>query len=308
MLGFSRANHKPIDEHEADGEVDRIYHEIRQTMRVTGVNLAFRMWAGHERFLPLLWNSVGPNVETLAFERSADRLRDDAARSADQIGRLDVASRVRLGESQSFQLSAAIDLYNYVNPKLLLLTSAVRLVLDGEPIGATRRDWNGGLERVELGAPPTMPPMEMVSEDPDDRRLRDLLDDIKKTLAIPYSPSDYRTLALWPDYLSAAWERLKPVLKRERYIGVCESLIDASRSLARALPHPVPLTRTRVAEAGADVDEIVRITNMAERILPQLMINMELLALDFRPLEDLKRSPFPPEIRRTIEKVEGGAS
>jgi halocarboxylic acid dehydrogenase DehI len=308
MLGFNRTNHRPIAEHEAEGEVDRVYHEIRQTLRVTGVNLAFKMWAVHERFLPVFWNAVSGNVETVAFERCADALREETATLADSIGKLDVADRVRLGESQAHQLKASLDLYNYVNPKILLLTSAVRLVLDGEPIGAARRERNGGLDRIELGAPPAMPSMEMVSDDPDDRRLRAIFEEIKKTMSVQYVNSDFRTLALWPDYLAAGWERLKLVLKRERYIAACESLIDKSRALARTLPHPIPLTRTRVAEAGADVDEVVRITNAIERVLPQLMIAVDLFALDFRAPQDLLRSPFPPEVRRTFEQVQGGVS
>src|SRR5262245_6929871 len=74
MLGFSRANHRPVQEHEAEGDIERIYHEIRQTLRVSGINLDFRLWAGYERFLPVLWNAVAPNAETIAFEKSADQL------------------------------------------------------------------------------------------------------------------------------------------------------------------------------------------------------------------------------------------
>jgi hypothetical protein len=41
--------------------------------------------------------------------------------------------------------------------------------------------------------------------------------DIKKTLGLSQINSDYRTLALWPDYLEAAWKGLKPVTQSDEY-------------------------------------------------------------------------------------------
>ena len=36
MLGLGKK--KPVAEHEAEGEIERVYHEIRQVLSVTGVN------------------------------------------------------------------------------------------------------------------------------------------------------------------------------------------------------------------------------------------------------------------------------
>ncbi len=36
---------KPVTVHEAEDEIERVYHEIRQVLRVTGVNLNLRTWA-----------------------------------------------------------------------------------------------------------------------------------------------------------------------------------------------------------------------------------------------------------------------
>lgn len=120
MLGFGQP--KQVAEHEAEGEIDRVYHEIKQTLRVTGVNLNFRIWASYERFFPVMWDAVRPNVETRAFENAADPLRTEAVRRATTLGSLEAAGRVRLGQSQIYQLRAALHLYHYINPKLLLLT------------------------------------------------------------------------------------------------------------------------------------------------------------------------------------------
>jgi pimeloyl-ACP methyl ester carboxylesterase len=62
MLGLGKP--KPVDEYEARGETERVYHQIRQTLRVTGVNLNFRTWAAFEEFFPAMWDAVQPNLET----------------------------------------------------------------------------------------------------------------------------------------------------------------------------------------------------------------------------------------------------
>jgi len=149
MFGLGKP--KQVTEREAEGEVERVYHEIKQSLRVTGVNLNFRAWAGYEKFFPVMWDAMRPTVETRAFEEAADQVRAEAARAAETLGRLDAASQVQLGESQAYQIKAALDLYHYVNPKLLVFTSAVKLALNGEyqAHGVSEAGFDGG-ESVEV--------------------------------------------------------------------------------------------------------------------------------------------------------------
>ena len=124
MFGLGKP--KRVTEWEADGEIEQIYHQIKQSLRVSGVNLNFRTWAGYPKYFSDLWAQVRPMVETRAFEEAADDLRAQAVGVAQNLTPLNSATRANPGESQSYQIKAALDLYHYVNPKLLLLTSAVR--------------------------------------------------------------------------------------------------------------------------------------------------------------------------------------
>lgn len=117
-------NH-PIPEEEAEKELDGISHEIKQVFRVSGVNLNFRTWATYPKFFPVLWESIGPVAETRLFEESSDQIQALAARLAEKLPRLDAATSVGLGDSQIFQIQAALDLYHYINPKLLIISSVV---------------------------------------------------------------------------------------------------------------------------------------------------------------------------------------
>lgn len=295
MFRFGRRH--AVAEHEADGEIERVYHEIRQTLRVTGVTLSFRTLAAYGPFLPALWDAVRPNLETRAFEDAADHLRADAVGAAARLGPLDAVGGLGLGESQHRQIQMALDLYHYVNPKLLVLTALARLGFDGGAV-ASHRGRATAVELIDRGVPGTMYPMEMVEERPADPEVRALFEDIQRTLALPAVNSDYRTLALWPGYLAAVWSRLKPIVVRDEYRQAAERLGDTARALAHALPYPVPLTRDRVAALGVDAEAVDECLAGFERLLPKLVINIALFALDWTPAAALARSPFPVERRR----------
>ncbi len=279
---------KPVSEHEASGEIESVYHDLRQTLRVSGVNLVFRTWAGTGRLLPVVWNAVRPNVQTRAFENAADAIRAEAAGAAEALGRIGAAP-AGLGESQSFQLRAALDLYRYVTPKLLVLTSAVRLALEGEEVGGGA----GPGARLTRGVPERMYPMEMVAEDTDEEPIQELFRDIRDTLGLSRVNSLYRTLALWPDYLEPAWAGLKPIARGSEHGAAADRLRALSRDLARSLPHPVPLSRERLEEKGEDADALIRTAAEFEELIPGVVLNTMLFALDWGGADELARSPFP---------------
>ncbi len=305
MFGFGRS--KPVPEYKAEGEIERVYHDIKQTLRVTGVNLNFRTWAKYPKFLPLMWDAVRPNLETRIFEETSDRVRAEAVRIADDLGRLNAVSKTHLGASQAYQVQAALDLYHYINPKLLLLTAGVQLALEGEAFGRYYRI-DDGMEVLSRGAPLKMYPMAMVSERPGNWRMRRLFKDIKGTLSLSSVNSDYRTLALWPDYLKRSWKRLKPITKRKEYRRYSTDLGTRARSLARTLPYPIPLSRESVEEVGENAREIMETTESFMKLLPSLIINIALFQLDWKSLDQATKSPFPADTVPAAPRTEAVAA
>ena len=78
---------RPITEIAAPPEAEELFHEIKQSFRITGVPFTFRAYAAEGRFLARLWEAARPNVETRAFEEGADRLREEIVAAADGMGR-----------------------------------------------------------------------------------------------------------------------------------------------------------------------------------------------------------------------------
>jgi hypothetical protein len=159
-------------------------------------------------------------------------------------------------------------------------------------------------ERIERGAPARMMAMEWVSERPDDARLRALFKDILATVGPPSLPGEFRGLALWPEYLETAWERLKPRMKGEAWAHVCDALLATSRRLARSLPYEVALSKDHVQVLHEDAEVIQRVTEQCEWRLPVLVLAMATLVCDVGDLE--RRLPFPAEARLVPDFVAMG--
>jgi hypothetical protein len=286
LLGLFR---KSIEEREARGDVERVFHEIRRVLRVDGIDPIFRSLAARRRLLPAIWDALRPDLETRAFEDAADGVRAEAARAATALPRLVVAGPVMLGPAQLHRLRGALDLYRYANPKLLVLSSAALLALHGERLGVAP----GPIERVEPGVPARMLPMEMVAEHPADRRVRATFRAIQRERALPSIDGGWRTLALFPDYLVEAWRRLAPLWSDPEARRHARALVELSRELARTLPFPVSLDRERVAFMGLDPDRAISLVADFERILAPLVLDIAILSLDLAPPDEVARSPFP---------------
>ncbi|MGI8962589.1 MAG: halocarboxylic acid dehydrogenase DehI family protein [Bryobacteraceae bacterium] len=294
MLKFNGP--KPISEQEAKGEIERVYHEIMQTMRVTGVNLNFRTWAFREKFLPLMWDAMRPIAGTLAFEQAGDSVRKRSISEANSLPVVSAFRSARLGESQAFQVRAALLLYSYINPKLLVFTAAVRLAL----MGRTASHALQPSEPIVLGAPDGMFAMEMVEEGQEGKRLKNIFDDITSTLSLATINSDYRTLALWPEYLDQAWHALKPITQTAEYTSATDRMRDLAREHAQHLPVPAGLTLGAVQDAGEDAGEILKTTSNFERIFRPLILNMATLIRECEIDEPRLASPFPAEVRMPL--------
>lgn len=292
MFGLNKL--KPVDEYAATGETERVYHEIRQVLRVPGVNLVFRTLASFDDFFPMMWDAMRPNAETRVFEHAGDTLRKHAVMAAQTFPLVQVFDNIDLGPSQKYQIRAALRLYHYINPKLLLFVSAVRLALRGELAGGSGHDAG---ERIERGVPQALYPMEMIEEEQADEEVSAVFEDIKETLKLPSINSDYRTLALWPSFLSAAWHQVKPIVERQDFQYAATTLQSESRNLARMLTLPVPLSRERIQEMSGDLARIESTLDSFEELLPGLILNIAIMELDAEREFSRLNNPCPAATR-----------
>ncbi|MBI4376859.1 MAG: hypothetical protein HY549_10475 [Elusimicrobia bacterium] len=294
MLLIAARKPQSIPPQKAEADVEQIFHEIRQILRVSGIDPLFQRWASYPRFFSALWEAMTPNAQTRAFEEAADRLRAEAVAAASGMDRLSALAKAGLGESQAYQVQRVLMLYHYANPKLLLFVSTVAQALQGQE--PRRAEGASAAELIERGVPPRMFPMEMIEERPSEDVPRKIFRDIKRSLGLSSIPCDYRSLGLWPGYLAAGWERLKPAIKSQAYRKAVGDLAELSSGLARELPYPVVMPIDDLGERE-DMGAVVELTEYFETVLPALVLNIALFSLDWQAAEILKRSPFPARPR-----------
>jgi hypothetical protein len=288
---------QPVAEYEASDDLDDVYHDIRQTLRVSGVNLVFQTLAGVGNALPIIWQALSPAVSVQGFEQASDGLRAKAVELGAAMGKLEARDAVQTGPSQSYQIQKALGLYHYINPKLLVIVAALRLAIEDERGPADVTGQRLSAAPVLRGEPDGMYPMELVPEEPDDDQLAAVFKEITEHYALSSINSDYRTLALWPDYLSAAWERMKRKSAAPAYTQAIEALHAEGRKQASRLPVPVALTRFDFEARITDAAAVRTKLGDFERALPPLILNIALMALDWQPADRLRHSPFPLEAR-----------
>ncbi|MEW6161173.1 MAG: hypothetical protein AB1813_27400, partial [Verrucomicrobiota bacterium] len=147
------------------------------------------------------------------------------------------------------------------------------------------------------GAPPRMAAMEMITEAMEDKRVRILFRDIQNTLDIEELHSDYRTLALWPDYLERAWERFKPICQSAAFASAACALRERARLWTARLSPAIILPGFDSDETRDELEKLLETTRRFEEALPALILNMALFQLDWKTPDRLMQSPFPAATR-----------
>lgn len=212
---------------------------------------------------------------------------------AASVGRLDMPKSITLGPSQAYQIRKALALYHYINPKLLLITAALRGALEGGVPASSVPSGQRSVERIPRGEPPGMYPMEMVSPDPDDPAIARLFAEITRHYSLSTINSDYRTLALWPDYLAGAWPRLKSLSVSPTYKQADRGLKGLARELVSGLPGPVSLSAAELNQQVKQAAGVKKMVASFNQRLPPLLLNIALLALDWQTQDQLAQSPYP---------------
>jgi len=286
-----------VSEAEAQGRTLEIYGEIKHAMGVPHVNVVYQAFAAYPVFLDLHWRSFRPVLETQEFFNLSDRLRADAyTRTHNYFAIPDLWSLladVSFSEGAHEELAEVIDLFHYQNPLLLLLLAAQVQAFEG-PVGESKPAVSPALISGFEYKPILI---EDASATP---RVRQVLDEIRRILRLPFLNTDYRALARWPDILAAYWQALKQVVQSPLYESSHYGVRETAYALARELPGPIELTTNQLSEAGmddTDISSVVRMTELFVQSISGLLLNIAFAKIGF---EGGNRKPAQ------AEKGEGG--
>lgn len=255
---------------EADEGTRRVYDGVRSRLRVPFVNFIFRVLANYPPYLRLSWERLEPFLLTAEFEEAADALRSRAL--LEPVPDSVEAAWGQPGDLQSIR--AFTDTIHYVLPKLLLVASAFDEGLDGAPA-------RGGAvpePAVAPGVAEGTTSVPMVDPADADGDLGKTFEEIETLHGHPGVASYYRGIGHWPEFLSAVWGRLRPLVGSTPYENRKRGLLEHAREAVLELPLP---NREEALDHGLQDGEISEIKAVLAvfrfRVIPDTFIEVALV-------------------------------
>ncbi len=278
-----------VDETEADRRTIEIYELATRKLRVGRVPLLLKGLAAEKALLPC-WNALRPAIRVRAFEEAADDLRARAAKIAVDLGCPLIETQLEWAGydvDEIDEIRGQVDIFHYVDAKLLMATCVLAEALQGGVGGVSRGP--RGDERVPRGVPHDMDPIELVPED--DGALAKVFRSIRTHLGLGIVPDDFRALARWPKYLELAWSDARK--RDEESGGALKELGAQADDAARQLPIRVEVTDDSLRAAGAGPSRVRALVQRFRRALPALVLDLALFKVQLDGAQSARESPFP---------------
>jgi hypothetical protein len=203
-----------VQEGEASGDVRAVFEEITHAIRVPFLGLFWRVLASEPALLQPAWEAIAPNLRTWAFERAAAAIRERALiAEAASISSHKAFKGDLVRAEIDFDLRSKIGNFNalacYALPKhLLAVTVLLEALEDRAPAGGS-----GDASEIPRGLAEGAVPVSPVDPRTARGRAAELLPIVAVGHGHPTAEDYFRSLARMPDYLSASWNALKPVVR-----------------------------------------------------------------------------------------------
>jgi hypothetical protein len=272
---------RPVPEHRADAGLKPVYQDLKATFGVPWVGVITQAVAHYRPFFVEAWRQFQPSARSHYFESRCDAIRLSAW---EQIGSaFDVSplipslQQIGYSDTELTQIRAMIDIFDYGNPKYLVLATAIQQSLCGDRHlgGATGSSRWDHLPRSPIYQVEPIPVM--VEEHHALEGLQAIYEDIKSTLGLPFVNSDYKAMGRWPSYLALAWQDLKPGIDSEPYVRIRQQIHEQALTAADGLPHRYFIDKARAIALGMsedDVFELMRVITLFQWLLSGLILNV----------------------------------
>ena len=263
----------------ADVRVHRIYEDTRRTLHLPWVAALFQAYALYPAYLEMAWNELRPALGAPQFAADAAAIGNAADQAVARFYTPSYSSRDVAAMNLNLPaIRETINAFHAGNPKLLLVATALQRAFEEGPVGGgtgllrpAKEPGETEEERAEWAT------VEMVDDDEASEAVKMLYADIKATLGLPLLNSDYRAMALWPDYLTLAWRDIKAHIHTAAYETEVRRLSGLAREGVDRFAVPVGATREAAQRAGVppdQLDNLGAILRLFAGLLPGLILNV----------------------------------
>lgn len=280
---------RPVAEHWVDAGLAPVYRDLKATLGVPWVGVITQAVAHYRPFFVEAWRQFQPSARSHYFESRCDAIRltawEQVGAAFDVEPRSGSLRRLGYSEYELAQIRATLDVFDYGNPKYLVLATAIQQSLcHGRRLGGgPARDRRDGMPRAPIYQIDPIPVM--VEEHHALGGLKAVYEDIKTTLRLPFVNSDYKAMGRWPSYLALAWGDLKPSIDSDSYTRIRETIHEQALAAAEGLPHAYLVDRARAIAVGLSeeqADELMQVISLFQWLLSGLILNVTHFKLAMR--------------------------
>ena len=277
----------PLPEYLAEGRRRAWYDDMKQVFQVPWMGVVTMAYAHYPNFFDTLWQGARdlcgsrPFVEGFLSNREFVESEVAKLEPAAIDHRLDECG---YAPREIDSIKQIIEVFSHGNQPYVVLATLTRYLLEAGDMGGTT-DPAAAPPYAGIHAPGFDVPFVMMEAHHADGPTREVYEDIKEVLTLPFINTDYRALARWPSYWAMAWGDLREVAGTPAHEAICLAVHDRCVALAAsALPNPGGLqadSLRRAAEKDAPIEEIRDMCRLFQWLLPGLVTNVAYFRAQF---------------------------
>lgn len=268
----------PLPEYLAEGRRKMWYEEVKQVLQVPWMGVITMAYAHYPTFFEAWWQGVR---DLCASQPFIDACLGNRAFVEQEVMELnpppigDRLSGIGYAPREIDGIRQMIEVFSHGNQPYVVLATLTRYLLEAGDVA-------GGVEAAPpfagRHAPDFSVPFVLMEAHHADPPTRDVYEDVKRILNLPFINTDYRALARWPSYWAMAWSDLRETAGTPAHEALCQVIHDRCVEQASAtLPNPAGLTADALRAAAArdaPLEEIRDIARLFQWLLPGLIVNI----------------------------------
>ncbi|MEE8366461.1 MAG: hypothetical protein V3R76_11785 [Gammaproteobacteria bacterium] len=270
----------PLPDYLATGRRAEWYKDTMRVLQVPWMGVVTMAYSHYPNFFGELWRGLKPLCESRAFVEAFLELREFVETQTAQLNPKPLVrelSDMGYAPREIDSIREMNTVFSHGNQPYVVLAAIARHLLEvGDMEGETEAElWQGS------HAPDLQVPFLLMEAHHVDVPTREVYDDIKERLKLPFVNTDYRAFARWPSYFALAWSDLRESVGTAEHEAVSQACHDRVATLAATgLPNPGKLSSQalrQAAEADASLDEVIQMCRLFQWLLPGLITNVAYL-------------------------------
>ncbi len=267
----------PMPEYLAEGRRAQWYEETKQELQVPWMGVVTMAFSHYPTFFGELWQGLKPLCSSRPFVEAFVDFRAYAESRSAELNPTSLIESIQEAGYATREIDSIRQMntvFSHGNQLYVLIATIARHLLEvGDMQG------KGDAEPFEgRHAPDVQVPFVLMEPHHADKPTRNVYEDIKATLQLPFVNTDYRAFARWPTYFAMAWEDLREKARSPHHESVCRDCHYRLADLvATQLPNPGGLSSDalrRAAELDASLEEVLQVCRLFQWLIPGLIVNV----------------------------------